>query len=115
MASLSEFMELAVNMPEHEPHVGHPARSIASTSSSDTDSSAESIITSIRSRGPVAELSGLHRAAADKDGGDIEPHGRNEHAGGHLVAIGYAHHGVGLVGIDHILHRVGDQLARGSE
>ena len=42
-------MELAVNMPEHEPHVGHPRRSISSTRSSLTEESAASTIMSTRS------------------------------------------------------------------
>ncbi len=33
-ASVRQFIELAVNMPEHEPQVGQAERSIASTSSS---------------------------------------------------------------------------------
>ena len=33
-ASIRQFMELAVNMPEHEPQVGQAERSISSTSAS---------------------------------------------------------------------------------
>ena len=51
MASLRQFIELAVNMPEHDPHVGHPNCSRWVTVASSTVVSAESIITSIRSSG----------------------------------------------------------------
>ena len=42
-------MELAVNMPEHEPQVGQAASSISASRSSDTEGSAEAIMGSIRS------------------------------------------------------------------
>lgn len=42
-------MELAVNMPEHEPQVGQAERSITSTSASETASSAAATMASIRS------------------------------------------------------------------
>src|SRR5882672_11102842 len=48
-ASFRQFMLLAVNMPEHEPHVGHAERSIFSSSSSLTDESLDAIIESIKS------------------------------------------------------------------
>ena len=38
-ASLRQFMELAVNMPEQEPQVGHAERSTSAISSSETDES----------------------------------------------------------------------------
>ena len=43
-------MELAVNMPEHDPHVGHADRSMVAISASATLSSTALIIASIRSR-----------------------------------------------------------------
>src|SRR5690606_24683263 len=49
MASLRQFIELAVNIPEHEPQVGHAFCSIARTSSSDIPSSAAATIESTRS------------------------------------------------------------------
>lgn len=49
MASTRQFIELAVNMPEQEPHVGQAFSSIASRSASETESSAEAIMGSIRS------------------------------------------------------------------
>ena len=48
-ASVRQFIELAVNMPEHEPQVGHAERSISLTSSSLTALSAAATIASIRS------------------------------------------------------------------
>src|SRR5690606_8589042 len=59
------------------------------------------------------DLAGLHRAAGDEDGGDIQAHGGEQHARGDLVAVGNAHHGVGAMRIDHVFHAVGDQFARG--
>ena len=37
-ASVRQFIELAVNMPEHEPQVGQAERSITATSASETSS-----------------------------------------------------------------------------
>ena len=48
-ASTRQFIELAVNMPEQEPHVGQAERSMPSSCSSVTLSLAEAIIASIRS------------------------------------------------------------------
>src|SRR5690606_34941891 len=48
-ASVRQFMELAVNMPEHEPQVGQAERSMALTSSSGTLSSAAATMASTRS------------------------------------------------------------------
>jgi hypothetical protein len=49
MASARQFIELAVNMPEHEPQVGQALCSYCSTSASVTDGSAALIMASIRS------------------------------------------------------------------
>ncbi len=48
-ASVRQFIELAVNMPEHEPHVGHAERSMAATSASLTFLSPAVIIAEMRS------------------------------------------------------------------
>ena len=53
---------------------------------------------------------GFHGAAGNEDGGDVQAHGGHEHAGGHLVAVADAHHGIGFVGVDHIFHAVGDDV-----
>src|SRR5690606_31269220 len=49
MASTRQFIELAVNMPEQEPQVGHAERSIWSTSASLYLSSAATTMASTRS------------------------------------------------------------------
>src|SRR3984957_6283928 len=49
IASVRQFIELAVNMPEQDPQVGQADSSMASSWSSDTDGSAEATIGSIRS------------------------------------------------------------------
>ena len=49
IASVRQFIELAVNIPEQEPQVGHAASSSDSRSDSDTDGSAAATIESIRS------------------------------------------------------------------
>ncbi len=46
---MRQFIELAVNMPEHEPQVGHAERSITATSASLTLSSAAATMASTRS------------------------------------------------------------------
>ena len=48
-ASIRQFIELAVNMPEHEPQVGQAERSMTATSSSLTALSAAATIASMRS------------------------------------------------------------------
>ena len=57
-ASVRQFIELAVNMPEHEPQVGQAERSITATSASETLVSAAATIASMRStlRAPVESL-----------------------------------------------------------
>src|SRR4051794_40526035 len=75
-ASVRQFIELAVNIPEHEPQVGHAERSITLTSSSLTLESAAATMASIRSTAlvlPCRDLAGLHRSARDEHGGDVEP------------------------------------------
>src|SRR5262249_11122028 len=49
IASVRQFIELAVNMPEQDPHVGQAASSNSASRASDTDGSAEAIIGSMRS------------------------------------------------------------------
>ena len=49
MASVRQFIELAVNMPEQEPQVGQADSSISLSSASDTAGSADAVIESIRS------------------------------------------------------------------
>ena len=56
-------------------------------------------------------LSGLHWAAGDENRRNVEAHRRHQHAGRDLVAVGDAHQRVGAVGVDHVLDRVGDEIA----
>ncbi len=49
MASVRQFMELAVNMPEQEPQVGQALASMVPSSASETSSFAAAIIGSMRS------------------------------------------------------------------
>ena len=52
-ASVRQFIELAVNMPEHEPQVGQAGRSICPMSASGTRSSAAATMASTRSSATV--------------------------------------------------------------
>ncbi len=58
-------------------------------------------------------LAGLHRAAGNEDHRNINAHGCHQHAGGDLVAIGDAHHGVGAVSVYHVFNGIGDDVAAG--
>ena len=57
-------------------------------------------------------LAGFHRSARDEDGRDVQAHSGHEHARGYLVTVGDAYHGIGLVCIHHVFHRVSDDIAR---
>ncbi|MCY1237142.1 hypothetical protein D9M72_498270 [compost metagenome] len=56
-ASVRQFIELAVNMPEQEPQVGQAERSMTLTSSSETLSSAAATMASTRSSACVLPCS----------------------------------------------------------
>ena len=49
IASVRQFIEFAVNIPEHDPQVGQAVSSMEASSASDTDGSADATIESIRS------------------------------------------------------------------
>ncbi|MNN48014.1 hypothetical protein D3C81_1624640 [compost metagenome] len=55
-ASVRQFIELAVNMPEHEPQVGQALRSYSATFSSEAEESAAMTMASTRSRPWLASL-----------------------------------------------------------
>ena len=57
-------------------------------------------------------LACFHRAAAHKHGRDVQSHGSHQHTRCNLVAVGDTNHRISLVGVAHILHRVGDDVAR---
>ena len=118
-ASARQFIEFAVNMPEHEPHVGQASSSMRSdVLVGDVRRRRRSVIASIRFS-PVrtravdqGRPAALHRAAGDEHGRDVQPQRGHQHAGGDLVAVGDADQRVGAVRLDHVLDRVGDQVAR---
>ena len=56
--------------------------------------------------------SSLHRSARAEHGRDVKAHRRHKHTRSNLVAIGNANHSISLVGVDHVFHRVGDNVAR---
>ncbi len=56
-------------------------------------------------------LASFHRAAGHEDHRDIQAQGGHQHTGGDFVAVGNADDGVGAVGVDHVFHGVGDDLA----
>ena len=58
-------------------------------------------------------FTGLHRAAGNENNRDIQAHRRHQHAGRDLVAVGNAHQRIGAVGVDHVFHAVGNQIAAG--
>ena len=59
MASVRQFIEFAVNIPEHEPQVGQAADSIRNSSSSEMFESAAAVMASIKSSLAVDEPSSL--------------------------------------------------------
>ena len=72
-ASVRQFIEFAVNMPEHEPQVGHAERSVHVVDFVVGDNCvAGLIIASMRSTAmvlPPFHLAGLHRPARDETAG----------------------------------------------
>ena len=58
-------------------------------------------------------LARFHGAAGHEDHRDIQAHGGHQHAGGDLVAVGNAHQRIGAVGVDHVLHGVGNDVPAG--
>ena len=58
-------------------------------------------------------LAGFHRPARNEHDGDVQAQCRHQHARGDLVAVGDTHQGVGAMGVAHVFHRIGDQVAAG--
>ena len=56
-------------------------------------------------------LAGLHGATGHKDSGDVQAHSRQKHTGGDLVTVRDADQRVSTVRVDHVLHRVSNQIA----
>ena len=61
----------------------------------------------------VSHDAGFHRSSGDEDRRDVEAHRGHQHAGRDLVTVADADHGVGFVGVHHILHAVGDDFPGG--
>ena len=59
----------------------------------------------------VTVNSSFHWATRDKDSGDIKAHSSHQHAGGNLVTVTDADHGIDGMGIAHVFNAVGDQVA----
>ena len=109
-------MELAVNMPAHDPQVGQAESSMAARSASvifplrTAPTASKTVIRSIFFPGSFRVVAGEHGAAADHDGRQVKAGGSHEHARNDLVAIGNQHQGVEGMGRGHDLNAVGDQL-----
>ena len=58
----------------------------------------------------VLQPAGQHGAAGAEDGGDVQPGGGHQQARDVLVAVGHHHQAVKLVGGDHGLGGVGDEV-----
>ena len=52
----------------------------------------------------------LHWTTRAEHGRDIQSHRCHEHTWSHLVTVGDADHGIRLVSIDHIFHRISDDV-----
>src|SRR5690606_28423256 len=65
----------------------------------------------VQAMGGQLGLAGFHRAAGNEHHRDVQAQGGHQHAGGDLVAVADADDGVGAVRVDHVFHRVGDDLA----
>jgi len=61
----------------------------------------------------VAKHPCLHRSARNEYGGNVEAHGSHQHTRGNLVAAADAHQRINAVGVAHVLHAVGNEVARG--
>ena len=63
--------------------------------------------------GFVLDLSRKHRSAADKNGREVEPQRRHQHAGNNLITVGNEHQRVERMGHCHDFNGIGDQLPAG--
>ena len=55
-------------------------------------------------------FAGLHRAARNKHHRNVQPHGCHQHPRGDLVAVGNAHQRICAMRVDHVFHRVGNDV-----
>jgi hypothetical protein len=103
-------------MPEQEPQVGQAERSTRHVFIGDgAVGGFHHGVHQVQLADVVAplHLARFHRAAGNKNHRNVQAHGGHQHAGGDLVAVGDAHQRVGTVGIHHVFHAVGDQVAAG--
>lgn len=104
-----------MNIPEQEPQVGHAERSTVALLVRDFRVRAtDHRIDEVELDDFVGELGfpRFHWATGDEDHRDVQAQGSHQHPRGDFVAVGDTDHRIGAVGINHVLHRVGDQLAR---
>jgi len=119
IASVRQFIELAVNMPEQEPQVGQAERSISLNWVSVTFSLAEATIASIRSirlctmPSIAVVLPASIGPPETNTVGMFKPQRGEQHAGRDLVAVRDADERVRAVRVDHIFDRIRDQLPAG--
>ena len=58
-------------------------------------------------------LTSLHRTAGTEHRRDVQTHGCHQHTWSYLITIGDTDHRICLVGVDHILHAVGNNISAG--
>ena len=113
-ASATEAMVLAVNIPAHEPSVGHALCSMSESSvvGEGVDGVGTDRLEHRRDvDGPVADPAGEDRPAVEEDAREVETGGGHQHARQRLVAAGQGDHAVEALGVHDGLDRVGDHLA----
>ena len=54
----------------------------------------------------------FHRATGNEDHRNVQTQGGHQHPRGDFVAVGETDHGIRTVSVNHVFHRVGNQLAR---
>ena len=115
-ASVRQFIELAVNMPEQEPQVGHAASSIVCTSSSEYLSSAAITMASTRSSACSLPLTIALPASIGppetKTAGMFRRIAAFSMPGVILSQLEMQTMASAQCAVDHVFDRVGDDLAR---
>jgi hypothetical protein len=105
MASATDAMVLAVNIPAHEPAVGQALCSMSDklgVAQGPGGVGAHRFEDAHDVEGLVTGVAGKDGAAVDEDGGQVEPGRRHQHAGQRLVATGEGHHAVEALGVHHV-------------
>ena len=116
-ASVRQFIEFAVNIPEQDSAGGAcGALHLAGELVGDARvGGGHHRVHQVHGAHQVAllHLACLHGPAGNEDRRNVEAQRRHQHSGRNLVAIGDADQRVGAVGIHHVLDAVGDQFPRG--